>query len=100
MLYCGDDDKVNLRERNANRKRDISNKRQEEIGNKKEEKMGKGLDRCCILSQQMVELEGKRVTRERKNRKEIESHLYRIKDEDEEEGEKERERWKLFKKKN
>lgn len=47
------------------RRRDIFKQRQKENENKKEGTMGRGLDRCCILSQQMVKLEGKRETGER-----------------------------------
>lgn len=43
--------------RPADRKRDVPDKRQEENESRTEGMMGKRSDRCCTLSQQMVELE-------------------------------------------
>lgn len=54
------------------RRRVIFKQRQEENENKKEGTMGRGLDRCCILSQQMVKLEGKRETGERNKQRDKE----------------------------
>lgn len=64
--------------RPSDRRRDVPDKRQGENESRTEGMMGKWLDRCCIVSQQMVELEeekGETGERWRQRRRKTESRV-------------------------